>query len=71
MYVTKDELNEACKEINDKVDDMRDNHLSTIFDAITWLTDFVDKKVNRIYWVIGIGLALLGVVLTMLQVFGG
>jgi len=70
QYVTKDELYEACKEINDKIDDVKDNHLNSIYNAITWLSDMVEKKVNRVYWVIGIGLALLAVVLTILQVFG-
>lgn len=71
MHVTKDELNQACKEINDRIDDVKDNHLDSIFNAITWLTDMVEKKVNRVYWVIGVGLALLAVILAMLQVFGG
>lgn len=69
-YITKDEFQKECKAINDKIDDLANNHLGTIFDAIVWLEGLVDRKINKVYWVLGGGFGLLAVVLTMLQVFG-
>ena len=67
QYVTKDELTEACQGINDKIDDIKDNHLKSIYSLIS----VVSGKVNDLKWfVVGVGVVL-ALVLTILQVFGG
>ena len=67
MYVEREEFLRVCKEINDKIDDITDNHLSSIYSLISVVYD----KVRDLKWfVIGVG-GVLAIVLTLLQVFGG
>lgn len=58
-YVTRKEFKKAIKEINGKIDDIKDNHLAGII-----------ERVNTLRWVFIAGMAVLGVVLGVLQVFG-
>ena len=63
QYVTKDELKDelaqACKGINDRIDDIKDNHLASIY-----------RQVRDLKWfVLGVG-GVLAIVLTLLQLFG-
>jgi len=76
-YITKEEFEKECKGINDRIDDLANNHLDTIFNAIVLIDDKfekfcdrVDRKINKVYIGLGAGFGLLAVVLTMLQVFG-
>ena len=61
-YVTKDEF----KELKDEVDDIRDNHLQSIYTSI----QFIWKDIGNLRWWIMGSVAILGVVLAILQVFG-
>ena len=60
-YVTKDEF----KELKDEVDDIRDNHLQSIYTSI----QFIWKDIGNLRWWIMGSVAILGVVLAILQVF--
>jgi len=61
-YVTKDEF----KELKDEVDDIRDNHLQSIYTSI----QFIWKDIGNLRWWIMGSVAVLGIVLAILQVFG-
>ena len=61
-YVTKDEF----KELKDEVDDIRDNHLQSIYTSI----QFIWRDIGNLRWWIMGSVAILGVVLAILQVFG-
>jgi len=65
-YISREEFNKAIKEVNDNIDDIKENHLSTIYALI----DSVLDKVSTLRWVFIAGMAVLGVVLGLLQVFG-
>ena len=65
-YVERKEFEEAMKQVNDKMDDITDNHLNSIEAWILWL----DKSIGNLRWFFTAGMVLLGVVLAILQVFG-
>ena len=61
-YVTNDEF----KELKEEVDDIRDNHLQSIYTSI----QFIWKDIGNLRWWIMGSVAVLGIVLAILQVFG-
>ena len=65
-YVTKEQLDKACNEINDRIDDIKDNHLNSIWAYI----GFLDRSIGNLRWWIMGSVAVLGIVLAIIQVFG-
>ena len=69
-HVTKEELDRAIQTVNDSIDDIKDNHLGSIYAGIVWLSNKIEKVENRFYKIIGIGIALIAIVLAILEVMG-
>ena len=65
-YATKEDLEEKCKEINGKIDNIMNNHLPHILSLIEMVKDRV--MTNR--WVFLGSVAVLGVALGIRDVFG-
>ena len=66
---------EDLQEVKEEIKDVKDNHLKSIFDSIMWIDDKfdrfdekVDNKFGRLYKILGIGLAVLTIVITLAQV---
>ena len=66
---------EDLQEVKEEIKDVKDNHLKSIFDSIMWIDDKfdrfdekVDNKFGRLYKILGIGLAVLTVVITLAQI---
>ena len=60
-YVTQEKFDKACGVINKKIDDVKDNHLLSIYGLISDL----DKRVGNLRWFIigvGVGLGILQIV---------
>ena len=57
---------EEIKELRDDVKDIKDNHLTSIEAWLLWL----DRSVNNLRWFMLAGLAILGIVLAIIEVFG-
>ena len=64
-YVTHEQLKEECDKINERIDEVTDNHLPHLFD----LVDQVLDKVNTLKWVVVAGAGVISIVLAMLHVF--
>lgn len=58
----EDEINEMRAEI----DDIRDNHLNSIEAALLW----VIRDIERLWKVIGAGIAILAVVIALVEILG-
>lgn len=65
-YVEHEEFARITKEIKDDIEDIKDNHLASIWVAI----GFLDRNVGQLRWWILGSVALLGVVLAILEVRG-
>ena len=66
---------EDLQEVKGEIKDVKDNHLKSILDSIMWIDDKfdrfdekVDNKFGRLYKILGIGLAVLTIVITLAQV---
>ena len=64
-YVTHEQLKEECDKINERIDEVTDNHLPHLFD----LVDQVLDKVSTLKWVVVAGAGVISIVLAMLHVF--
>lgn len=65
-YVKYKDFIKVTNELRDDIEDIRDNHLASIFSAVMNLAD----QVKNLRWFFLGGIALLGVIMAMLQVFG-
>ena len=66
-YITKEEFNDKCDEINCKIDDIKDNHLNTILNAVIWIDERTDRKIGNLRWWILGSVTLLGIVIALIQ----
>ena len=66
-YVTKEEFKQRCDKVDEKLEDITDNHLTTIWGAI----EFIFHDIRNIRWLIMGGVGVLAIVLAILEVFGG
>jgi len=64
-YVTKDEFRKECKGIEDKIDDLKENDLHSIWLAI----EVIFKDIGNLRWFIVGGFSILGIVLALLKLF--
>jgi len=64
-YVTKDEFHKECKGIEDKIDDLKENDLHSIWLAI----EVIFKDIGNLRWFIVGGFTILGIVLALLKLF--
>ena len=63
-YKDMERVEQAIKEMRSDISDIKDNHLSTIE---AWIL-VLDRDVGRIRKALGIGIAVLAVVITLAQV---
>jgi len=64
-YVTKTEHTESCKRIEEKIDDLKENDLHSIWLAI----EVIFKDIGNLRWFIVGGFSILGIVLALLKLF--
>lgn len=69
-YVTEEEFKKRCDEQDEKLEDIKENHLRSIYDAQLWFNarlDEVEKKFSRN---LALGLAIIAIFLAVIEVFG-
>ena len=65
-YVTKEDLERKCDEINGKIEEIKSNDLPHLFA----LVDMIKDRVMTNRWVFIASVGVLGIVLGILEVFG-
>lgn len=60
-YITEDQFKKAIEHVNNKIDDIADNHLNSIEAAILWIV----RDIERLWKVMGIGIAVLALVIAL------
>ena len=69
-YVSQEDFDKKCKEINDNIDDIKDNHLSSIYNAQLWFNDKLEQIEKKFTKNLALGVALIAVFLAVIEVFG-